>query len=286
MKFFYSKFLTALLLLCFAFSAKAQTYNYIPFPDSNTTWKGYTIQCAMGSCWVNHHWTYRMSGDTTINNNSYHRINSDFYVREDSNKRVYIISEADSVTPEKLLYDFSLSVGDTISSPAFWIVRAIDTPSYNGVKRRTLHIGTVSSTRDKWIEGVGSLISPVWQREYNCCCCGWVNLCEVSQDSVLTYSTPSSNACSFFNDIKDELDDKILSIYPNPATDELTITTETNEPVDIAVYDMLGNELRSIQNSSANSIKVKVSDLPAGYYLLKLISSHGSSSIKGFIIAR
>ncbi len=75
-------------------------------------------------------------------------------------------------------------------------------------------------------------------------------------------------------------------LYPNPATDELTITTETNEPVDVSVYDMLGNELRSIQNSSANSIKVKVSDLSAGCYLLKLTSSRGLSSSKGFIIAR
>lgn len=75
-------------------------------------------------------------------------------------------------------------------------------------------------------------------------------------------------------------------LYPNPATDELTITTETNEPIDVFVYDMLGNQLRSIQKSSANSFKVKVSDLSAGYYLLKLTDKHGLSSSKGFIIAR
>ncbi len=76
-----------------------------------------------------------------------------------------------------------------------------------------------------------------------------------------------------------------FQLYPNPASDELTITTETNEPVDVAVYDMLGNCVLSHKNFSHNSSKVFLNRIPPGYYLLRLTSSHGLSSSKGFIIA-
>ncbi len=101
----------------------------------------------------------------------------------------------------------------------------------------------------------------------------------------LVYYKSASNGF-IYSDIAEQTPAASFILYPNPATDELTITTETNEPVDVSVYDMLGKQLRSIPNSAANSIQVKVSDLSAGYYLLKLTSNRGISSTKGFIIAR
>ena len=77
-----------------------------------------------------------------------------------------------------------------------------------------------------------------------------------------------------------------FTLYPNPATDELTITTENRTPVDIYIYDMLGNCVLSHKNFSGNMISLKVNHLPPGYYLLKLTDQHGLSSSKGFIIAR
>jgi len=74
-------------------------------------------------------------------------------------------------------------------------------------------------------------------------------------------------------------------LTPNPANSQLTITTETNEPVDVFVYDMLGDCVLTVKNCTVGSNYVKTEAFPQGYYVLKLTDRHGLSSSKGFIIA-
>ncbi len=75
-------------------------------------------------------------------------------------------------------------------------------------------------------------------------------------------------------------------LSPNPVTDRLSITTETDAPVDVLIYDMLGNCVLTHKNFSHNQVDINVHLIPPGYYLLKLTDRQGLSSSKGFIIAR
>lgn len=107
---------------------------------------------------------------------------------------------------------------------------------------------------------------------------------------LVYYKSDSSlwidSAVYFYNSISSPTPAPTFRLYPNPATDELTITTENQTPADIYIYDMLGNCVLTHKNFSGNMISLKVNHLPPGYYLLKLTDQHGLSSSKGFIIAR
>lgn len=74
-----------------------------------------------------------------------------------------------------------------------------------------------------------------------------------------------------------------LEIFPNPADDKLSIYSKSiNEKTTIKIFDIIGNELRSEQNiqNSASSLKINVSDLANGIYILVLSTDKGSLSQK------
>ncbi|MBK9283233.1 MAG: T9SS type A sorting domain-containing protein [Sphingobacteriaceae bacterium] len=60
----------------------------------------------------------------------------------------------------------------------------------------------------------------------------------------------------------------IVSIYPNPANDEITITGENlNE---IKIYNGLGFEIKRILTHAEKSTKINIKDLPKGFYYINI----------------
>lgn len=108
---------------------KAQ--EYVPFPVSNVDWKIYWIPYPPGEPWTAKHYDYITSGDTLINDIQYTKLLkvdynlycSDIadtnytgaYRNDITNKIVYIYKENE----EKILYNFSLGIGDTIPTSYF-----------------------------------------------------------------------------------------------------------------------------------------------------------------------
>lgn len=72
-----------------------------------------------------------------------------------------------------------------------------------------------------------------------------------------------------------------ISIYPNPATDYLTIATGLNEST-ISLFNQTGKEIIS-KNVSGN-YKIPVSHYPAGLYLLRVESGNGKVQTEKIII--
>ncbi|MBK5284340.1 MAG: hypothetical protein JJE25_02970, partial [Bacteroidia bacterium] len=206
-------------------AAKAQTVVYHPFPDSNAVWiaqwgccqpgggPGCTITCCTITNW------YEMTGDSILNGRTYHKIESlgtyscnppfcspcglpDWgirLIREDSTKRIWIwdtFSMADT-----LLYDFNLSVGDTINtlysndigSPH--IVQSIDS-IFIGIDYRKIYyygsnLGNDSCTQFL-IEGIGTgagLFSPLCGN--GCFEQGFQLSCFKQDGNILYYPNPS-----------------------------------------------------------------------------------------------
>lgn len=75
-------------------------------------------------------------------------------------------------------------------------------------------------------------------------------------------------------------------IYPNPTTDQLTITADNQTPVMVSIYSATGVLMGNYQKSAAGAFTIPVSNLPPAYYLLKLSGKDGLSATKGFIVAR
>lgn len=149
---------------------------YTPFPASDAIWSVNIDKFAV-------------QGDTTINSKlykKYYRTNGDstfvfenstYYaaVREDTNKRIWGIKH-DAVT-ERLLYDFSLEIGDTtyvfpyedynnwVLDSVGLIVIDIDSVPIDTTFRKRFKISTLNYIRDQpewvyeyWIEGIGSTV--------------------------------------------------------------------------------------------------------------------------------
>jgi plastocyanin/DNA/RNA endonuclease YhcR with UshA esterase domain len=60
-----------------------------------------------------------------------------------------------------------------------------------------------------------------------------------------------------------------MSIYPNPATDRVQISTATNAPKSFSLLDMTGNRIMQVE-STQETVSLNVANLPAGVYLLQV----------------
>lgn len=120
---------------------------------------------------------YYAKGDTTINAKRYTKLlgyhyNGNFLLREDTlSRKVYLlIINVTAFPEEKLLYDFGLSIGDSlfISNPispaindaAFYYLDSVTSSTFQNTIRRVYHLHTNEPNHrfpyTKWIEGIGS----------------------------------------------------------------------------------------------------------------------------------
>ena len=94
------------------------------------------------------------------------------------------------------------------------------------------------------------------------------------------YLLPTFNAINVLTTTHDLADGALLSIYPNPTNNVLTIVSK-NEPLPerigisylnrkITLFNTLGQTIKSIQTANNNNITIDVGDLPEGIYFLKV----------------
>ena len=271
MKKVYLYILPVLLLL--SVEAKSQAYTYHPFPDSNAVWKGYNFCGAMGNASYSY-WTLQVTQDTIINGFNYHRVSPNGCMREDSAKRVYALYLLNPFQ-EHLLYNFSFNVGDTMTSWYYsnkLIVLSVDTPTYWGVQRRTLHITDsihFGVEIDKWIEGIGSSSGPMGYEIGGFC--HWSHLCAAWADTTMVYGDGSfPDQCSYLTSVG-EIPFERLIVLPNPCTTSFTIqlssppTTQTY----FNLYDALGRAVKRDEIISETTTMSR-NNLPSGIYFWQL----------------
>lgn len=194
-------------------------------------------------------------------------------IRQDTlNKKIYIVP-TDS-TSEKLLYDFSLNVGDTVVSflnetcPAIETIGAIDSIIVNGNYHRRLHLqGGCSGIQIYYIEGIGSnfgLIFPNNTGNLSNLICTKVN--------NQTYYPDSSTSCNLVTSVNSLDIDMAIDIYPNPSNNEINIIIPDTEKLTsntITLLSPLGQILITEKINSQKSI-IDISSLPKGLYLLTI----------------
>ncbi|OIQ20118.1 MAG: hypothetical protein BM557_05455 [Flavobacterium sp. MedPE-SWcel] len=69
-----------------------------------------------------------------------------------------------------------------------------------------------------------------------------------------------------------------VSLYPNPTNDVININGLNNEPFNISIYTVLGQEVKYFENVSDNVISI--SDLPNGTYFAKLNHNNTFKTVK------
>ena len=78
------------------------------------------------------------------------------------------------------------------------------------------------------------------------------------------YATCSD--CAIVN--VEEMDKNNVTIYPNPATTEITVNNPTNERTLVEMFNLVGQKVYSEQ--FVNTTKINVSNMKAGVYMLKV----------------
>lgn len=76
-----------------------------------------------------------------------------------------------------------------------------------------------------------------------------------------------------------EINASSISVYPNPASDYLTIKSAENI-VAVQVLDMLGKVVISDSEEKRNNIQLNVEDLPAGFYFVKINTAAAQKLVK------
>lgn len=119
-------------------------------------------------------------------------------------------------------------------------------------------------------------------------------LCSTANDTVnCIYAPTSGSRCDQYNYFKDFIDSVCISsdinhfenalfhIYPNPATNYLTVNVSLFEPASISIYNLFGNILSTTSISKPDSeFIIDVKDQPAGMYILQLKSKGKIYQIK------
>ncbi|WP_309641430.1 T9SS type A sorting domain-containing protein [Flavobacterium sp.] len=75
--------------------------------------------------------------------------------------------------------------------------------------------------------------------------------------------------------------DNDIAIYPNPTRDFLNVSV-IQEIDSVVIYNALGQEVMA-QSLNANEVKIDVSDLQQGIYILKVFNNKGEAFMKRFI---
>lgn len=282
-----------MLMNVFGINAFAQVYQ--PFPSANAMWRENSggFQC---SCCAD--FQYTITGDTVINTMNYHKIQktgvkyqedmignctsniqyiinqyAGSYRNDIINKKIFFI--APLATTDTVLYDFNLTVGDTVpSSPIndygnfVNIVTDIDSVYLGGVYRKRFKIDSCMMQQLYYIEGIGStygLLSPTvcpFEAIYNLQC--------FTINSQTVYPD-SSTICDLATSINSLENTFAVDIFPNPTTDKLNIkiTYTVNSFVSIMISNTLG-EVIFQKELTANEKNLDISELPKGLYLLSI----------------
>ncbi len=282
--------LFTIIAICFINISFAQN-NYSHFPDSNAVW----------SIWDR---KITVNGDTTINGFQYKKYyNTDsifsnpFYLaalREDvTTQKVFAFHPTDSV--ERILYDFSATVGDTVESqsiytgwlgwsqPFLFQVLAVDSISILGNYHKRLKVKSlceIQPIEDYWVAGIGSVSAGLFDAGMYgfcgaiCFSAPPVLLC-YERDGNLLIDNPSYDNCIEFPLGTKELEQEIgVSIYPNPTSDIVTITSK--EIIDNYSIYSINNQLILSKKNNSNFVEVSFANLPSGVYFVKINTSKGS----------
>ncbi len=238
-----------------------------------------------------------MQGDTLFDNKVFKKvyhcdyspsiINKVFFggMREDSMGRVYFFMAPNQfIFPnfqiqsnvEYLVYDFSLSVGDTLKvandQDSLQVLVSIDTVLVSSqYRKKYTYSGLNGSPSREVIEGIGSAKGLFFTLQYEF---EHLQLLTCYEDTSIFWNNPMLQGIDCFSvGIGDKLaiDDEKLNLYPNPAQNKLTLQMPevfANEEVHLSVYDLHGRNPVNINlTTTAEHQTIDVSKLNPGFYL-------------------
>jgi len=279
----------------------SQAQNYIPLLDGPKEW--HLTSCFSGC--LND--VYYINSDTTIQGQNYkvldgyHYISRTFLLREEAaNQKVFLSYPAGTKGNEELLlYDFSLSTGDTftMNNPitpfptnggAFVLDSIIGKMLLDGLNHRFFYFSPTANNpsieQPVWVEGLGSLslinapggtpdvLGP-----------GKVS-CFFTNGNLVYSQLDSIEDCTFSSVGLSQLKARSLSLFPTVAEDYITLKGPLRGQR-VAIYNSKGRRVfeQKMADSETKQQQIAVSFLAPGLYHLHLQEKGATSQNFKFI---
>jgi hypothetical protein len=294
------------LLLLFstllAISASGQTSVYHPFPDSNAYWNfHYTLYCFSGTS--NNDYSITISGDTSINSKTYHKLATPFVesstvgdcidmqvgykgaIRQDTAlRKVFYVPP--TATSEQLLYDFNMLVGDTVKG----FIENTPYPPDIVLSVDSVLVG--SNYHKRWkinnnypiyiIEGIGSDYGLIQKSPSNNTDFPYYILNCFNQNGQTLYPGTSTNCQLITSIITIDNTSSQIKVFPNPSNGSFTVDFDNLKNVkEIRILDLLGKIV--FQKSINKQSKINIDNLPSGVYILTVIDNENKMTNKKII---
>jgi hypothetical protein len=257
---------------------------YQPFPDSNAVWT-IGIYDVFGTFYS--YYTYRIASinvDTIISSNSYQKVfyfdsSTSLYkgaLRQTTGRKVFFVPK-DSLN-EKLLYDFSANIGDTVHNVySDWsgsepvhneAILNVDSILIKGSYHKTLLL----PLGFYWIEGIGST-GGLFESTY-----GGTFSTVYKLKCFMEYGIPalpdSTTNCLTLNIPETATPENAVSIFPNPSNGHMQLNLNLGTPQQLffKIYNSIGECVyqTEIKNVTSSVIPIDKTDLPSGIYFYEL----------------
>ena len=266
---------TLLALLLMAGGVKTQAQEYVPMIQEGNEWC--TLEAIVCKDTEGHYNTLVnwLSGDTLINEVRFTKV-METLNGEGSPYQVALLREEDGKVwetyngnSEILLYDFTANVGDSLvcGYGDYFVLDSISIEQIGGVDRKKFWFGLEYDftgepyAMETWIEGIGSDLGLLYCGSYYFCGGYYRALC-FHQDGELIWQNPEYDACVITS--VEEINDKVISVYPNPAME--TVTIDGVEASEVQIYNALGQLVKTVRNSN----EVSLGGLPQGVYMVRI----------------
>lgn len=279
------------LIISLSLKAQTQSYEYIPIVKEGL--QIWTTDQKYGQ--YNEQYRYERLAlteeDTIIDGKSYKKLYSfterEFDIetatfvcgiRENENKQVFV---AYHNRPEFMLYDFSLTEGDSILADGeyelYFNVTNVDTLVFNGVERREITLQFYNYAWVTWIEGIGNIEGLLMDwRSYTMAMDPMPNVrlrCYEYNEECL-YSDFSFNESiddcytPLYTGLEENQIQNNISLYPNPTKERVYINTSI--PIKkITISNLLGQKIKNYNTSQVKS-SIDISELNKGIYFVKI----------------
>ncbi len=259
---------------------------------------------------------YTVEGEMSQNNLSYHQlytcskkdVEKEYQggFREADGKVYFLRANSDE---EIVLYDFTLSVGDTIHwkgingwNEETYILQAITPVEYGGRQRLEYSFAqsygdAVSVDLDKWVTGVGSLGGPLHPFytsgiESDACWCEETLVRFSWEGSVYSAAFHSNeltidelcNQCQILSTDEVAMEKVGIRFFPNPMQETAILSFDPSvfhQPV-ISIYDINGKLMFEQHQFNSASIVLEKTHFPKGMYLYKVVSDNGQAEVAKF----
>ena len=271
---------TLLALLLMAGGVKTQAQEYVPMIQEGNEWC--TLEAIVCKDTEGHYNTLVnwLSGDTLINEVRFTKV-METLNGEGSPYQVALLREEDGKVwetyngnSEILLYDFTANVGDSLvcGYGDYFVLDSISIEQIGGVDRKKFWFGLEYDftgepyAMETWIEGIGSDLGLLYCGSYYFCGGYYRALC-FHQDGELIWQNPEYDACVITS--VEEIIDKVISVYPNPAME--TVTIDGVEAAEVQVYNALGQLVKTVRDAN----EINVAGLAEGVYLLRILDVDG-----------